>query len=49
MILLLFAILSSFIGSLMGLGGGFILIPLLNLGLGFSPKDAVFRCARFSF
>jgi len=42
MILLVVGIFSAFLGSLMGLGGGFILIPILNLALGFSMKDAVF-------
>ncbi len=40
--ILFVSIFASFIGSILGLGGGFILVPLLNLVLGFSIKDAIF-------
>ena len=33
--------LSSFVGGLMGLGGGFLLVPLLTLQLGYDIKDAI--------
>jgi len=33
---------ASFIGGLIGLGGGFLVVPLLTLALGFDIKDAVF-------
>jgi len=34
--------LSSFVGSLLGLGGGFILVPILSLQLGFDMKTSIF-------
>ena len=34
------AFFSSVFGSMVGLGGGFILVPILRLFLGFSPADA---------
>lgn len=33
---------ASFIGGLVGLGGGFLMVPLMNLGLGLDFKDSVF-------
>ena len=37
-----FGAMSSFAGSLTGLGGGFILIPLLTIAAGLDIKDAIF-------
>ena len=34
------AFLASIFGSMVGLGGGFILVPILRLFMGFSPADA---------
>ncbi|HEX8826960.1 MAG TPA: sulfite exporter TauE/SafE family protein, partial [Xanthobacteraceae bacterium] len=34
------AFVASIFGSMVGLGGGFILVPILRLFLGFSPADA---------
>ncbi len=42
MSLILVGLFSAFIGSLVGLGGGFILVPILNLLMGFSMKDSIF-------
>lgn len=33
---------ASFVGSLVGLGGGFLFIPLASLGLGLPLRDAIF-------
>ena len=37
-----FGFLASYLGSILGLGGGFILVPLLHLVLGMEMKDAIF-------
>jgi uncharacterized protein len=34
------AFFASIFGSMVGLGGGFVLVPILRLALGFSPADA---------
>lgn len=39
---LLIGMLSSFLGSLVGLGGGFIIVPALSLLLGLDIKNAIF-------
>ncbi len=40
--LFLLGVLSSLMGSLTGLGGGFVIVPLLNLFFGFEMKNAIF-------
>jgi uncharacterized membrane protein YfcA len=40
-LVLLISFLAGFFGSLLGLGGGFIIVPMLTLGLGFDIKIAI--------
>lgn len=40
-LLLLFGAVTGFVGSLLGLGGGFLLVPLMTLALGIDIKTAV--------
>jgi len=41
LIIILLSLVAGLIGSLLGLGGGIIVIPVLTLGLGFEMKEAI--------
>ena len=41
LIVIAFAVLAGLMGSLLGLGGGIIIIPALTLALGFSMQEAI--------
>ncbi|HKZ58420.1 MAG TPA: TSUP family transporter, partial [Candidatus Thermoplasmatota archaeon] len=40
-LLLLVSVLTGFLGSLLGLGGGFLLVPVMTLALGIDIRVAV--------
>ena len=41
LLVIVFAIIAGLIGSLLGLGGGLVIIPALTLALGFNMQEAV--------